>query len=127
MAHESNDHFDWNTWMTRVFVLVVMVTLGVSLYTIFAIRAEIVDRRYAFCVNENESSRKQRVLWKGVIESSQNNEEKAFVFVGVKKFPVVFERVNNDVQIAAFVKFVNDTYPIGQCERGELVPSEVTP
>lgn len=126
MEHKA---FDWSGLWTRVFVTVVAVSLGVTIYTVFRVRSEIVDRRYQFCLAENQSSRRQRILWEGVIEQSQRNneDERAFVLVGEKKFPVVFERVNNEAVLEGFRKFVRDTYPITRCIRGQLSPESPTP
>jgi hypothetical protein len=119
---EQTNGFDWSTLWTRLFVVVVMVSLAVSLYTVFRIRDEIADRRYAFCVSTNDANTKQRALWEAVIAESRNNDEKAWVLVGQKRFPVVFEEETDEEQLRRFRAVVADIFPVGKCDRGALNP-----
>jgi hypothetical protein len=94
--------FSWSRIWTKLFVAVVTIAIAAQVYSFLTFRAEIGQRRVAFCQSENESNRKQVLLWEKVIAISAQDQTEP-------QTESDRERVR---QLRAFLK---ETFPVRRC------------
>lgn len=117
----AEDIYSWRrVWRTPIgiFIAVIMIILPVMSYVGLEFVQDTFDRRREFCTRSNIEAQRTRNLWNQVVIRAQSNDrkERAYVFVGNKKFPVVFEKDElTPEQAEEFRKLVASIYKIEKC------------